>query len=596
MMEPQAAGSRPGTGPGSLYAQSGLFAWASSLDKRGSFSPARKVFVIGKTLGLDEARRTLTSAPSASPETLIEAAIDHGAIRFAHQDLVPLAQLRLPAEPTWDPHDALAELMVADCGARAIRSVRSRLTSSGLGMGYDELHDVSTAFVNAHLRAAVKAFDPVRGEGKESAWLSTVLYRYALQHALLSRRLESNFDTAFEVADTAGSIEEQRASEIWDLALRKLPTAMERLPKAQQRAVALYFGLAGREHAMKEVADALDTNSYFARLAVTRGVVALAAGLGTEGLLTQDELKLARVLLVDGDDADTAARKLGMSRAAVKLQMSNLADRVKTSLRQRTVLPKSSQSSGDPAMTPSPELLATSLLHDLTAHSLKFERRDDGAIVVYGEHTKSPVTLAQVRRVLRRHLDELEAAGSEVEEDVARLFAPDGPRDDLSDEDRQWSGLLQDAVQSSLRAVEPLVQVWKAEARDADIPVELDDATLTERVRDSLATVTAALEQGMHRADRRRGEAQLWIRFGETERDATFGWFGESERSEAPRLLSLVRHRLGLVGDFEGAALDLLARCALRGLQEGWTNLPRFRPAPSREGADLTLTWTKPTL
>jgi len=572
-----------------------LFAWASSLDRRGSFSPARKVFVIGKTLGLDEARGALPSASSTSPEKLIEAAIDHGAARFAHQDLVPLAQLRLPAEPTWDPHDALAELMVADCGARAIRSVRNRLGSSGMSLGYGELHDVSTAFVNAHLRAAVKAFDPVRGEGKESAWLSTVLYRYALQHALLSRRLESNFDAAFDVADPAGSIEEQRESEDWDVALRKLPTAIERLPTAQKRAVALYFGLAGREHAIKEVADALDTNPYFARVAITRGVVTLAAGLGAEGLLTQDELKLARALFVDGVDIDTVARKLGISRATVKLQMSNLADRVKTSFRQRTVLPKPNPSSGDPAMTPSPELLATSLLHDLTAHRLKFERRDDGAVVVSGEQTKSPVTLAQARRVLRRHVDELVAAGSEIEEDAARLFAPDGPRDDLSDEDRQWSSLLQDAVQSSLRAVEPLVAVWKAKARDADIAVELDDAALAERVRDSLATVTAALEQAMPRADRRRGEAQLWIRFGETGNDATFGWFGESEHREAPRLLSLLRNRLGLVGDFEGEALDLLARCALRGLQEGWTNLPRFRPASSREGADLTLTWTKPT-
>lgn len=595
-MEPQAAGVCPKPGPRSLYAQSGLFAWASSLDKRGSFSPARKVFVIGKTLGLEEGRRALPSAPSTSPEVLIEAAIDRGAAKFADQDLVPLAQLRLAAEPTWDPHDALAELMVADCGARAIRSVRNRLSSSGMGMGYGELHDVSIAFVNAHLRAAVKAFDPVRGEGKESAWLSTVLYRYALQHALLSRRLESNFEEAFEIADPAGSFDEQQELEDWDHALRRLPSAIERLPRTQQRAVALYFGLAGREHAIKEVADALDTNPYFARLAVTGGVVTLAAGLGAEGLLTQDELKLARALFVDGEDADTAARKLGMSRAAVKLQMSRVADRVKTSLRQRTVLPKPNPSSGDTAMSSSPELLATSLLHDLTAHHLKFERNNDGAVVVFGEQTKVPVSLDQARRVLRRHIDELEAAGSEIEEDAARLFAPEGPRDDVSEEDREWSGLLQKAVQSSLRSVEPLVQVWKVQAREADIAVALDDAELTERVRDSLATVTAALEQAMPRADRRHGTAQLWIRFGETEQDATFGWVSESEGSESPRLLSLVRHRLGLVGDFEGVALDLLARCAVRGLQEGWTALPRFTSAPSRGGADVMLTWTKPTL
>lgn len=595
-MQSQAARTRPGKGPVSLYAESGLFVWANSLAKRGSYSPARKVFVIGKTLALEEQRETLPSRTDVPLERLVDAAIDRGTAKFADLRLVPLVELRLATEPTWDPHDALAELMVADCGPNAIRSVKSRLSSSGMSMGYGELHDVSTAFVNAHLRTAVKSFDPVRGEGKEAAWLSTVLYRFALQHALISRRLESNFDAIFDLPDSAPSPEDLRELEEADRALRMLPVAIERLPRAQREALSLYFGLTGREHAIKEVAEALDTNPYFARLAVTRGVIALAASLGAEGLLSQEELKLAQTLFVDGEDASAAARKLGISRATVNSQMSRVLDRVKSSLRQRTVLPKFLSSSGDTAMPEPSDLLATKLWHDVTTHQWRMERLARGEVVFVGEQTKEPLSLDYARRLLRTRVDEMVAAGGQIDESAAKLFAPEGPRKDVSEEDLQWTSLLQEAVQSSLRGVETLVQTWKTEAQAADLDISLDDAELAERVRDSLATVTSALEQAMPRTERRQGTGRLWIRFGESAQDATFGWVGDPELSEPPRLLSLIRHRLSLVGEFEGMGLDLLARCTVQGLQEGWAVLPRFTWARPEQGADVLLTWTKPSL
>jgi hypothetical protein len=156
-------------------------------------------------------------------------------------------------------------------------------------------------------------------------------------------------------------------------------------------------------------------------------------------------------------------------------------------------------------------------------------------------------------------------------------------------------GPLQRAAQSSLQSVETLVSRWKEETEKAGVAVSLTDADLAERVRDSLATVTSALEQAMPRTKRQQGTARLWIRFAETEQDATFGWLDGPEEGEPIRLFTLIHHRLGFVGDFEGMGLDLLARCAVRGLQEGWTALPRFT-LTSRHGADLLLTWNKPGL
>jgi DNA-directed RNA polymerase specialized sigma24 family protein len=552
--------------------------------------------VIGKTLALEAPGRVRSLERGARQELLVDDALLRGTARFADERMVPLAELRLPSEPSWEPHDALAEIMVADCGAYAIRSVRSRLNSAGMALGYAELHDLATAFVNAHLRAAIRSFDPVRGEGKEGAWLGTVLYRFALRHALMARRIESSFDLAFEVPDPSPSPEKQLENEARERALKMLPAVLERLPETQRRAIALYFGLAGREHTIREVAEALDTNPYFARLAITSGVVSLAAGLGAEGLLSQHDLRLAKALFVEGEDLNAAALRLGMSRSDMKRQMARVADSVRSSLRPRTVLPNTTSRSGAPDMTKASDLLATEISRDLIAHRLTIERRGKSAFVIVGGKLGKPVALDRARKLMRSRIDELVAAGVEIDEEAARLFAPEGPRTDLSDEDAAWVALLQAAAQASLFGVEALLQTWKTEAQKANLEIKLSDTELAERIRDSLATVTSALEQSMPRAARRSGTARLWIRFGESPEDATFGWVDEARQGEPPRLLSLVRHRLGLVGDFDGPALDLLGRCAVRGLQEGWGVLPRFTWEAPRQRAEVLLTWTKPYL
>lgn len=579
----------------SLYADTGIFVWAKSLAEQGSYAPSRKVFVIGKTLALEALRQVTPSECGVQQKLLVDEAVLRGTARFSGESMLPLAELQLSSEPSWDPYGALVELMVADCGAQAIRSVKSRLNSAGISLGYAELHDLSTAFVNAHLRAAIRSFDPVRGEGKEGAWLSTVLYRFVLRHALMAHRIESNFDLAFEITDPSPFPEEQIEVEIQEKALKILPAALKCLPETQRRAIALYFGLERREHTIKEVAQSLNTNPYFARLAIISGVMSLAARLDAEGLLSADELLLAKALLVEGESLDSVADKLGMSGSVMKRQMSHITDRVKTSLRRRTVSSKSTSLHGEAEMTKTHDELLVELSGDLIEHRLTIERSTTGRLMVTGRKLKETMTLDRARKLLTTSVDRLVAAEIELEEEAARLFAPEGPRKDLSNEDIEWAALLQNAAQSSLVGILPLVHVWKKKAQEAGLEVTSDEAELTERIRESLATVSSALELSMPRQGRRDGKTKLWIRFGERPDDATFGWLDGIEQSEPVHLLSLVRHRLSLVGDFDGLALALLAQCAVQGLQEGWGVLPRFTWQESRSDT-ATLLWEKPTL
>jgi len=584
----------------SLYSKTGLFAWASGLSRFGTYSPVRKVFLIGRTLAIAW-RANPRHGSERSLDVLMEQVLEGGAAPFTCENLVPLSELVLRDEPGWDPHEALAELMVIDCGADALRAVRSRLRASGLSLRYAELHDVSTAFVNSHLIPAVRSFDPARGEGKEGAWLSTVLYRFALQHALIAHRLEFNLDVLFEIRDSAPIPEEQLAIKQWNRTLARVPSALARLASPQRHAVELYFGLRGREHAIKEVALALQTNPYFARLALTQGLLALAAELGVGGMFSPDELRFARALFVDGERPADLARRLGVGRSEVTARMSHMAAKIRASLRERTMpIPKPTaieKQEKEPTMPGLTQEMKENFWTDLNARSLRVERDSIGGVRLLGEHTRSPMPVEEARALLRDRADEMEEHIDQLEDSVAAIFAPDGPREDLTDEDREWISTLNRAVRDSSLGFQTLVARFRKQALELklDGPDVLGEEEFRLRVQGGLSGIVSALELGIPRSERRSGRAELLLQFGETEEQARFGW--HKDHYEPVGLLSLFRHRFGLVGGFAGDSLDLLARLTVQGLQQGWMALPRFDlESLRREDGIIALNWRRGVL
>lgn len=236
------------------------------------------------------------------------------------------------------------------------------------------------------------------------------------------------------------------------------------------------------------------------------------------------------------------------------------------------------------------------LVRDVTTHQLRVERRSPAPddLVVAGKALSVPLEMKQARKMLRQKIDDLAQADAHVDELAAQLYAPAVSRSDLSAEDRQWTALLHGAAQASLQGVQPLLQYFKQRALAADIDVALDDADLAARLRDSLATVSAALVQALPRAARRAGSATLLISFGATPEAARFAWLEAAQAADPDEpvpLLSLLRHRFALVGDLCAPAADLLARCTVKGLQEGWAPLPHFSAEGGAQADPLRLTW-----
>lgn len=222
--------------------------------------------------------------------------------------------------------------------------------------------------------------------------------------------------------------------------------------------------------------------------------------------------------------------------------------------------------------------------------SFTIGRLSTGDLVAYCKSIREPIPLDQARKRLLDKIVSAESALEKFDEDVVTLLVSGETqqRNDLSIDDRQWAEQLQKAMQFSLALVLPLIQ----KAKNAGQEIKLHDVNVAERISDSFATITAALEQSLPQQSIRNGSDQLLISFNKSLDDASFRWCGEAQRNEPIRLLSLIRDRLSLVGGFKEPQLSLLARYTLQGLKEGWLTLPHFtQPQNGRESRELRLTW-----
>lgn len=161
------------------YKGTGIFFCANYLRERGVESPARVVLLVG--LSLRDAAQALeaTQAHASSLDACMAASLDSALRRYGagakeRLDDVTAAVNQVVA---WDAYADFAELLNAQCGPAAYEYARRRLARNGITAPLDVLSDVAVGFVERTLPRAVRAFDPIRGEGRESAWLTTVFYR-----------------------------------------------------------------------------------------------------------------------------------------------------------------------------------------------------------------------------------------------------------------------------------------------------------------------------------------------------------------------------------------------------------------------------------
>ena len=587
-----------------IYRSAGVFSWFECLRQLGVASPVRAVHVIGHCLA-DVSMGSLPRAhDTESLHRWISATLERGLKQYLHSDLEPLSVLGLRVAQVmyWNPFEDLAELMAVECSPSVLQNVRRRFQSRGMDVEYPELHDLAALFANRHLRRALLSFDPVRGEGKESAWLSTVFYRYSLRHVLTTRRLRETFSVAFEPPDTSLAPDEIVERMAREEALEALPGALSSLSETQRHAVTLYFGIGNREHNLKEVARALETNIYFARLAITRGVGTLAAILGIAGLLGEDELRLARALFVDGLDVGAAAESLGLSAPEMRRRASRIGSKLRASLRARTLQTSIRLNQKEAMMLIHEEAFnAFDFVEKLKAKRVTFDFNSLGEQVALIPGMARPIRVVKIRQALDAHPALYESLSKEAERvDLSALFGLDASevRTDLPHDFAEWEAILQDASASSLANAEPLFRLWIDEA--AARGIELNEEDLNEaprRIRDSLSAITPALEEVMPWEGRTTGNALLAVILGGRDSRAMCRWLDEQEHQQRKiDLYELAHHRLDMIGKFDREALDLLAECLLTALAQGAITIPGFSLKQQVSANELIFAWKPPVM
>lgn len=579
-----------------LYRETGLFAWSAGLRQLGASSSARVVFIIDRCIrrpGHDLQQLAAAAVRAQSADALTE--VLARAHRRYGRDPVHMGELAEPAplaaDAGWDAYSALAELMAAELGPRVLDYARAQLRRRGLQVGDDALHDLAALFTNMHLRSALSAFDPVQGEGREAAWLGTVFYRYALRQVLAMRQTVALADW-LEQEDLPApesdplAVLEQRAQE---QVLALLPQQLGLLPQLERQALSLYFGFACREHTVAEVAEALGTNPYFARTALVSGLGALAAASGTSGVLTEDELALARAVFLERRCVEQLARAQGRSSAEVRRAVSAVTRKLQSTLRRRTRLPRS-----DSPLRSAPTTMAR-LPGDHSKMFSAFVTQDRSAFTADTPTWPTSVPEPRTRPEATPRRDPV----------PARTEGPDAARNgrpDLLPGDEAWLRELDEAAARTLANVAPWLDAVRERAAEAGVALDeepglADDEAWLHALSDGAAATTAALEEMLPRSARRAEVVRLVIEGltvgGEPEAHFEAGdW-----HSESVPLHALLSHRLGFAGGLSAAVADLAASSGMQVLAERSSSLlPGFigEPEAAASHGRLVLRWVNP--
>jgi DNA-directed RNA polymerase specialized sigma24 family protein len=235
----------------------------------------------------------------------------------------------------WEPCQDFAELLSLLC--RDVYMQVAERYARRFSRGVLEFADLATQFVMAALPRAVRSFDLARGVGSEAAWLRRVYSNYALKalaaDTLHRRQLQALAET-YQAAGSAPDEEELAGEGLRDRLAAARAWGQEH-PREWQ-ALALYYGLGGREHTLAEVGRALACSAYHAKAAVVAGLMGLAADLSARGPLDDPEFRMLQTYFRQGGDLDAAARELGLSRSQAHTLLGRVQQTFARALRRRT--------------------------------------------------------------------------------------------------------------------------------------------------------------------------------------------------------------------------------------------------------------------
>jgi hypothetical protein len=591
------------------YRRFGIFRARDCLVQRGITLPSDQIAAvayflahgIGKTTCLGFVFGPIT-ALEAEVRTILERTLDEIGQSIPAR-LPPLSRLALEVERSvvWDPYQDFAELLTAACGpvyARVASKLRHRFGSNLL-----DVADLTGQFALSALPQAVRKFDLDHGRGKEENWLQTVYYRYCLKRMLAdlqSQRQLREMQTAL-----VGRREEIEHRDEETPGVAELYEALESIPDVERRALAMYYGLEGREFTFAELGTELSCSTYHARAAVLRGFARLSALLRARGALDEQEERLVRSYFGEGKHLAAAAEDLRFDPDEARRVLARAEEKFSRTLRVRTRPHRARLTSiiegqrKGTAMANTGQIVVLSAGEILKAlRSLDrvpdIRRDEEGHPKVFLSGTWAH--LVRVRDVLRQEpetLEELEAKAMPL--DWLSLPDPASERADVPDDRAYLQDVFETLARRAFNQAQFIATLWLDYLKEKRLRLpdtERDD--VVHSIVRVLGSISQAIETELPRPLRRRGEARFRI---DRSKHAICGRWEDSD-AQPLDVFRLAIHRASLLGDFAGEPAEELARIICGGLfqseQETYV-LPSFRVAETTQ-ATVWLLWRAPSL
>lgn len=572
-----------------LHRRIGLFGYSREFVKHGILSPYVQIVFIGRIIRdqMENAQQLPSLIDNAEIEKWLGNAVEKQVIRQSNKEpkWEPLDHLALVTARVvaWNPYRDFAELLNVYCGPKAYQNAAHKLSRHGYEVSIDALSELAQPFLTLSLGQAVRSFDPQIGLGRESEWLTTVFYRFALKHVISDRQNRQDLDELHLARVETPSPAEELEAEERESALSILPEVMGQLPEGDRRALELYFGFHGRDRTLSEVAHELGTSPYLVRAKIVHSLGSLASKLGIQRDFDDKEYCLVQMLFGEGMDVTVAAKRLRISERETRDILERVNEKFTEGLRSRTKKPwkyftpreaKEEMVMSNTAIM-SDEEIVMGLKNLSGTPELRPTRRG-----LQARLSKNWVRVERVREAVLRRRGSKEFISSLEEQgvDLGWLITPDPSieRADLPGDYYEWAEELQQIAERSWIVAEALYirSLDEAAQRQVFLPEESKEETV-ERVYRALAGVSQAIEAELPRKLRRTGKC--YFRMDRTEdKDAVGRWESDSE-DQSFEMKSEIQYRAGLLGELPDEFAEILSEVLLQGIFEEGITLPSFR-------------------
>lgn len=325
-----------------LHPNVGIFQYSAILSELRIYPPASQLKAIGWFLNhvatLEGALFSSAAVPATiellfrshvSEHSSSVAAFQPSRVADIHQHALKLFD--------WDVEGDFSELLNYSSGPKAYWAAEQKLLVHGFQPSLLDILGVAESFMLSELPKAVRSFDLQRGDGHETAWLTTVFYRYALRALLADRANRAHLDALTDTLASPSLVELPWAVTLGNGAWEQVSASLDRLPPPQRIALRMYFGLDGPEQTIATIATELGCSEYLARTTLVYGLATVALLLGGLNLIDPRAMELLRATLLEGRSLSSAARALHMPYPEARRLFATTGQTFRRGLRERTI-------------------------------------------------------------------------------------------------------------------------------------------------------------------------------------------------------------------------------------------------------------------